>query len=195
MKTFLAVIAMLGLVAAPAMAAIEKGNSELGLSLSLQGGSTTYTSDFGDSVSKKSMQTAMFSYGYFMSQKSQIGAMVTLSRYAVTTEGSSVKGAPGNGNLGFFYKYHFIGSNPKMVPYAGIGFTKGFIIGEDKDNPSPSEMGYGVNAGLKAFMSEKTAIGPELRYDITKSTLSSTYGDFSGTGSDLTLALNLTTLF
>ena len=75
MKTFLAMLVTAGLMSAPAFAAIEKGNSELGASLSYAGGSTTYDFMGTSSVTKTSNLSAMFSYGYFASAKVQIGAI------------------------------------------------------------------------------------------------------------------------
>ena len=134
-----------------AAAQVEEGNQELSVMFSYN----------NISIEGQSESIGMIllggSYGYFFNDELQVGGSMF---YAGMLSGNKV---PGMGMISPTITYHFMLMNPMLVPYVGTSVSKYFFT--DWDGEKPSIFGFGINGGLKYFLSEDTSLGPQLRWD------------------------------
>lgn len=205
-----------GLLVCPAQAEIEEGNSELSLSVSLDNSSTEMTFEVGGTEYKNNSDdkeySLLSSYGYFFSEAWQAGGSLYLFRFSsIDPEATDTYEDPWTGFLSLFVNYHIIMQDPRIVPYVGAEAGKMFHIGWDAEKEAakygggaddtveaPQAMGYGIYTGMKYFVTEKTSIGPLLRYRIQSISQTMDIGEemkFEGTKKSTTLMIQVATLF
>lgn len=128
----------LGLVmffASTGFAAIEKGNSELSIALSVDGSTEETSASFGgftfEQNTKTSQLSVLLSYGYFLSTVSEIGGSLFLIRNSITDIDDEDLNPPdaGFGQINVFYAYHFQMQDPRTAPYIGAELGKGITLG------------------------------------------------------------------
>lgn len=156
-----------------ASAQIEEGDKELQAMFSFQ-----TTSGEG------SIDTLMIlgGFGYCITQNHEAGINLMLISYNMEDEWMGVS------PIQVFYTYNFVVQNPKLVPYAGASVGKVVLIGEAM--PDISIWIYGANGGIKYFISENTALVPQVL--LQRMTMSN--GD-SVSETTFTLMVGLSTFF
>lgn len=197
----------LGLVmlfASTGFAAIEKGNSELSIALSVDGSIEETSFSFGGSKFERSTKTSQlsvaFSYGYFISPVSEIGGSLFLIRNSITNLDDEDLDPPdaGFGQINVFYAYHFVMQDPRTAPYIGAEIGKGITLGWDPDvmgSEAPKISSFGLFLGLKYFISEKTSLGPVIRRRFQSVTIEADDITIIGTRSGTALLFQINTMF
>ena len=191
MRSFILLVTCLLLVAGSALGQIEEGARELSIAVSFDQSSTEIEDN--DAGETRNLQT-LFSYGYFMTERTEIGGALSLSRSSSKgPDDTDWTGQPGLGYASLFLAYHLLGDNPKTVPYLGVDVGKSFWLGwdEDVDGEKPDLYGGTGFFGIKFFLSEKTALGVRGQYRYQKYSV----GDFSGTTNTTSLLATISTLF
>ena len=128
-------------------AQIEEGNKELQALFSFQ---TTSGEGSVDTL------IIMGGLGYYFTQNHAAGINLMLMTYTEPIEDEWMGLAP----IQVFYTYNFIVQNPKLVPYVGASVGKVALIGDMM--PDISIWIYGANGGIKYFISENTALVPQV---------------------------------
>lgn len=156
-----------------ARAQIEEGDKEVQALFSFQ------TTSGEGSVDILMMMGA---FGYYFTQNHEAGINLMLIGYNEADEWMGVS------PIQVFYTYNFIVQNPKLVPYAGASIGKVVLIGDEM--PDISIWIYGANGGIKYFISENTALVPQVL--LQRMTMSN--GD-SVSETTFTLMVGLSTFF
>ena len=131
---------------------VKKGNSVVGVDV-------RYTStdiDAGGTTSTSSNTNANVSYSRFFTDSIEVGAYI----------GTMISSSPGSSdtttqNIGVMANWNFSSVSPTMVPYVGIN---GAMYSSETGGKTSDENGYGAEAGLKIFVSEKASIVPAAYY-------------------------------
>ncbi len=126
-------------------AQVEEGDKELQAMFSYQATSGEGSVD---------MLMMMGAFGYYFTQNHEAGINIMLMSLNMADEWYGV--AP----IQVFYTYNFIVQNPKLVPYVGGSIGKVALIGDEM--PDISIWILGVNGGIKYFISENTALVPQI---------------------------------
>jgi len=164
MRKFVLLVAMGCFLLSPLAAQVEKGDSEISVSFSFES-TFQMTSVMGYSSTVQIIRlTTLFGYGQFINQNSELGANLTMIANTQKSLDAADAEWGGSGTIfvGPFYTYHFIGQDPRLLPFVGVTLGKSFDMSGEED--APSMWGYGFYGGLKYFISEKTIIGPQLQY-------------------------------
>jgi hypothetical protein len=126
-------------------AQIEEGDKELQALFSFQ----TTTGEAGvDTL------ILMGGLGYYFTQNHEAGINIMLMSVNLADEW--IGAAP----IQAFYTYNFIIQNPKLVPYVGGSLGKVVLIGDQFEDVSIWILG--ANGGIKYFISENTALVPQI---------------------------------
>lgn len=132
----------------------KKGNSVVGMdvrynSMSIETAGTTTTN---------TNTNINVSYSQFLTDSIELGAYLGSSLSSSDTAGSTDTTSQ---NVGIMANYNFSSVSPTLVPYVGIN---GSMYTMDNGGTKTDENGYGAEAGLKIFVSEKASIVPAAYY-------------------------------
>ena len=158
-----------------ANAQIEEGDKELQALFSFQTTSGEGSID---------IFMLMGGFGYYFTQNHAAGINLQLMEFNIGDEWMGM--CP----VQVFYTYNFIVQNPKLVPYVGASVGKVVLIGDMM--PEVSIWVYGANGGIKYFISENTALVPQIL--LQRTTMSPEVGD-SVSETTFTLMAGISTFF
>ncbi len=195
MRKIVISLVCIALFLAPAFAEIEEGNSEVMIGMSVDNSYAISSVGGYSSTMQMIRVTTIFSFGRFVTQASEVGLTATM--LALTqkniSDAEAEWGGEGTLYLGPFYTHHFIGQDPRLVPYLGASLGKTFDLTFEDD--APKMWGLSLYGGLKYFLSEKTTIGPGLQYRMQKVTVEQDFGTLTGSNKSIIAMVNLGYLF
>jgi len=179
----------------PLAAQVEKGSSEISVSLSFES-TFQMTSVLGYSSTTQIIRvTTLFGYGKFINENSELGANLTMiaNTQKNLDDANAEWGGSGTIFVGPFYTYHFVGQDPRLLPFVGVTLGKSYDMSGEDD--APSMWGYGLYTGLKYFLSEKTLISPQLQYRKQNVTIDTGYEEITGSLSSIIAMVGLGYIF
>ncbi len=199
MWRIVAVLLLAGVLAFPAAAQMEGGDTEVTFGLSYD--RSTQTLEYSGTDYETQMRNTIFngSLGHFVSERSELGGALMLLSMNMKMEGDDEFTGMGFGYASFFYNYHWRLKDPRTLMYVGGELVKGFFLGWDEEEmgvPAPSIIGVGLTFGAKKFISEKTYIGLQDNLRIQSYSMEmGSLGDMSVTLISIIFSVNMGIVF